>query len=80
MINDHVRVTFQETLIDHGDIAITLQRQVDEPSLGSPSIEEHLSCSSSSSCTQSSQDIDEDQARFMASLKAIGWASGSSTV
>ena len=80
MINDHVRVTLQETLIDHGDIAITLQRQGDEPGLGSPSIEERLSCSSSSSCTQSSQDIDEDQARFMASLKAIGWASGSSTV
>ena len=50
----------------------------DEPGMGPPSIVERLCCSSS--CTWSSQDMEEVWVSSMASLKAICWASGSSTV
>ena len=41
----------------------------------SPLVEERLSCSSSSSCTWSSQVMGGDQATSIASLKAICWVS-----
>ena len=47
----------------------------DEPGWELPLVEECLSHSSSSSCTQSCQDKGGDRATSIASLKAICWAS-----
>ena len=51
-----------------------------EPGLGLPSVVEQCLCHSSSFCTWSFQVMEEERPSSMASLEAVCWAWGSSTV